>query len=414
MSLFREQAVSEAQSGLRGEVLVLPRFRHQLLTGLLVGWLALVITFLSFADYARRETVRGWLHPEGGVVRVYPQQQGRLRQLLVGEGDWVAPGDSLAEIAGERVLADGSPLEGLLLREYEQQESAIARQLRRAEAVREQRGEQLRERARATGEALQWMGERVQVLRKRMELDQSRLQRLRTLAAAGHLSQAELENLEAQSLASRQEYLAMAAEEERQKILLQNLRDEIERLPMEAANETDQLRLKLSGVVQQMAQLRGNRAHIVKAPVAGRVSAINLNPGERGQPDRPLLSLLPQGSELIATLLVPVRSAGFVRPGQALQLRYDAFPYQKYGTYDGRIVKVSESALLPGDSYAIPFRLDEPMYRVTAHLSRADITAHGQRFALKPGMTLTADVQLEKRSLLQWLLEPVLSLRGRL
>jgi membrane fusion protein len=51
------------------------------------------------------------------------------------------------------------------------------------------------------------------------------------------------------------------------------------------------------------------------------------------------------------------------------------------------------------------------MYRVTAALDRQDVEAHGQKIVLQPDMSLKADVLLEKRSLMSWLLGPLLSTR---
>jgi membrane fusion protein len=56
----------------------------------------------------------------------------------------------------------------------------------------------------------------------------------------------------------------------------------------------------------------------------------------------------------------------------------------------------------------------EPVYRVDVKLERQHVIALGKEIALRPGMLVNADILLERRTLLEWLFEPVLQLRGRL
>ena len=96
-------------------------------------------------------------------------------------------------------------------------------------------------------------------------------------------------------------------------------------------------------------------------------------------------------------------------------LRYEAFPYQKFGHYRGHVASISRSALTPGGSQspAVGQISSEPMYRVTVRLARQSITAYGQDEPLKPGMALQADVMGERRRLFEWVLEPLYSLWGK-
>ena len=123
-----------------------------------------------------------------------------------------------------------------------------------------------------------------------------------------------------------------------------------------------------------------------------------------------LLDILPNNSTLIAELDIPSAAVGFVKPGQPVKLRYDAFPYQRYGIHEGEIVEISRS-VLSGNSGMIP---EVPVYRAKVRLGSQVVLAYGDEQDLLPGMTLTADVILEQRSLVRWLLDPLYSLQGRI
>jgi membrane fusion protein len=414
MGLFRQQAVEAYRDRLHGQVILLPRLPHTVLCLFLLFWVALLVLFLTQTTYSRKETVLGWLEPESGVVRIYPQSEGKLAQLLVKNGDTVVSGQPLAIINGDRVLPGGEHLETLLLQEFEAQKRALKRQLAREDILREARQTELNQRRQSAARELAGIEAQLATQQERIVLADKRQQRHQRLSLKGHITDTELENLREQSLLLNRERLALVIEQAQQQALLDQLSAQSLRLPQESANSMDQLRLKLSDLSQQIARLRGNRSYVVMASVAGRVSNINLQTGQRVRFDTPLLSLLPADSQLVAHLLVPVRAAGFLQAGQQLLIRYDAFPYQKFGTQPGQVTAVAASASLPDESLHVPFKFSEPVYRVTALPATAHITAYGREFTLKAGMTLSADVQLEQRSLLQWLLEPIYSIRGRL
>lgn len=129
------------------------------------------------------------------------------------------------------------------------------------------------------------------------------------------------------------------------------------------------------------------------------------------QPGQPILSLLPKGSELRAQLLVPSSAIGFVKSGDRVLLRYQAYPYQKFGAHEGTVIRISRSALTgsqkDGDAR-------QSLYRVLVSLDQQGVLAYGKMETLRPGMQLEADIMGERRKLYEWLLEPLYSVTGKL
>ena len=93
-------------------------------------------------------------------------------------------------------------------------------------------------------------------------------------------------------------------------------------------------------------------------------------------------------------------------------MRFDAFPYQRFGFVKGEVESI-DKALLAGDAVGVPMQLNEPVYRVRSELITQEVEAYGDNFPLKSGMLLEADIVLDSRSLLEWLLDPIYSLNGR-
>ena len=125
-----------------------------------------------------------------------------------------------------------------------------------------------------------------------------------------------------------------------------------------------------------------------------------------------VLAILPENSVYEAVLFVPTHSIGFVESGQQVKIRYNAFPYQRFGLYLGTVADVSDVILAPDDINS-PVTLIEPVYRISVTLKEQSVSAYGKELDLHSGMILEADILLERLSIIDWLLEPIYSVTGK-
>src|SRR5207248_7705638 len=137
---------------------------------------------------------------------------------------------------------------------------------------------------------------------------------------------------------------------------------------------------------------------------------LHVGTGQTVQPQRLQLEIVPDDSPLQAELLIPTRAAGFVRIGQTVRFLYDAFPYQNFGAYTGRITELSHTVLTKSDT-AGPIAPEEPVYKAIAVLDRPDVDANGKAVPLQAGMLLKAQIILDRRTLASWILDPLLHKR---
>ncbi|MEL6487678.1 MAG: secretion protein HlyD [Pseudomonadota bacterium] len=119
-----------------------------------------------------------------------------------------------------------------------------------------------------------------------------------------------------------------------------------------------------------------------------------------------MMVIIPENAELTAELYAPTRAVGFVEPGKETRLLYDAFPYQKFGSFGGQVKSIARIAVDPRET-DIPFPFEEPVYRVKVALDRQSVEAFGERAPLQAGMTLQANIVLERQSFLAWILQPL-------
>ena len=410
-ALFRQEAIDflhQRQSW--GEVVSLQPLSSTILSWSLAGLVVLILCFVSIAQYARKETVTGYLTPTFGRAKIFVPQQGFIKELHVKEGQKVAEGDQLLTVVTSQISANGDDVNTTVLAVLAQQRDVVERQI----AAEERRTASEHDRLASTINGIEGETARLEDQRKiqneRLKLSESFVSTGTTLSASGALPAIELKRREQAALEQKQNLAGLDQQITVRRTQLTDARHTLEQLPIVAAERIRVLRGDLSLIEQRVAEVNGRRAYVIKAPTSGRVSTLQAAVGQMAEPRHMQLEIIPLNSTLQAELFFPTRAFGFVRPGQQVRILYDAFPYQKFGTYHGSITKVSHT-ILTGNETIGPISLKEPAYRVSVALARPDIDAYGLKMPLQPDMLLKADVVLEQRSLMRWLLDPVLSAR---
>jgi membrane fusion protein len=196
---------------------------------------------------------------------------------------------------------------------------------------------------------------------------------------------------------------------------IQTAKQNLAQLPLDLATQTNTIAGKIATIKQQLAQNEAERASVLRAPRDGVVATLLTKVGQHVAAGQSLASVVPHGGHLEARLLVPSRAVGFVDPGSRVVLRYQAYPYQKFGQQYGHVARISNSALGPEAVVAMTGqRPQEPVYRVDVALDRQDILAYGKPQALRPGMAFSADILMDRRRLIEWIFEPLYGIGRRL
>jgi membrane fusion protein len=169
----------------------------------------------------------------------------------------------------------------------------------------------------------------------------------------------------------------------------------------------------LATLEQESIESASSREVAILAPADGVVSVQMAKRGESVQAGQPILSVLQANSRLEAELAVPSSAIGFVSPGDRVRLRYEAYPFQKFGQYLGTIRRVGRSPTVSaGVVAAAGSARADTVYKVVVELDSQYVTAYGKHERLMPGMSLQADILGERRNLIDWIFEPLYSLRG--
>ncbi|MBN6111956.1 HlyD family secretion protein [Xanthomonas bonasiae] len=409
--LFRKEAIDAQRRGWLGEISLAQPVRFWLSAVFAAMAAFSIISFLCFGEYSRRSRVFGELVPDLGLSTVVAPSAGVVARLDVEEGDQVQRQDGLLTVNVPRVTSSGQDAAFTLIEAQRARITSVGamsefqdRQLAaQQEGARAQRSAMMRELSQIESE-IQTRGEQVRIGRETVARYRSvEDEHYVSLVQINQQEQSMLEMINAQQALQRQ-----ATSLRRNLAELEQRLAEIpeQRLSAKAATDRD-----LAALKQETVRMEADGELLIRAPVTGLVASRLVEAGQAVQAGQPILSLLPSGSELRAQLLVPSSAIGFVKKGDRVLLRYQAYPYQKFGTHLGTVIRISRSALTvtqeQGDS-------KQSVYRVLVSLDQQGVLAYGKTEPLRPGMQLEADIMGERRKLYEWLLEPLYSVTGRL
>ncbi len=411
--LFRQEAIDAQREKFLGEAIIARPVPAWVFTLLAAGTALLLISVAFWGQYTRRERVEGYLALDAGAARVLIPDAGRVTELHIREGDVVRAGDLMAKVSLDRSTGSGQTTSEAVAAEMQSRRAILEREQAQLRDLGGQQLEQARQRVKDLANELAQIDAEMKLQQVRIKSARDQLERYKGLAAD-------------QRFVSESIVKQKADEVTDQEIKLQSLsrqRSQVERdleaakldepsIALKSRTQVEQIAGQISQVQESLAQLEGRRETVIRAPISGVVTNIAVNRGESTAADAPLATVLPRGSGLHVELLVPTRAIGFVKPGQAVVLRYEAFPYERFGQYHGRITDVGRNVWSSGDRVG-PLAVREPVYRVDVAPERQDVSALGQHFALRPGMLVNADLLLEKRTLFEWVFEPVLKLKER-
>lgn len=410
-ALFREEARA-AQDEIFGGPSGFALRSWSIISAFLAIALAALVAFLVTQTYARKETVRGVLRAEGGEVRVLASRGGMLRTLYRAEGDRVIEGDILAVVSTAQLTEGDAVADEAVLMALAQEEVALDARRRAVEAAAPLDAAVISARISALDAERTAAAAAASAARARLALAQGRLEAGETLAAKGLVPAEELRRRRESVIALQQAIVDQEATATNRAAQITEHRARLSKLPYDRAQSEADLEQAVQGVKQRRAQAEAGKGYVVKASRSGRISGLQVAAGQVLDPQRPLMTIAPEGARLVADLYVPSRAIGFVEPGQRVRLLFDAFPYQRFGPGFGRVLAVSTTVLAPQDVVAAA-PVGEPVYRVVVALDRPALQAFGREHPYVSGMALTADIVLEERSFAEWLLEPLYAVRRR-
>jgi membrane fusion protein len=415
VNLFRREVLDSRQREWLGTVQLTRPVPLWVATGFVLAVAAAVFTFLFLGEYTRKARVTGYLVPDRGVIRLVAPQSATVLESRAAEGKRVRQGEVLfvLSVGQSSPAGDTQSVVEASLATRQQSLRGSATQQSELEAARLGA---LDRRIDAMQRELAPMAAEEALQRQRQQLAEEALAQYKAFRAENYVSEAQVRTKSEELFGVKAQVIALERQRAAHLREIASLQAERRELPLRARAAQGEIDRDLALVAQQSAENAARQTIVVRAPQDGTISAVVVEAGQSVASAGPMASLIPADTRLQAQLFAPSSAIGFVRPEQTVMLRYQAFPYQKFGHQGGRVVQVSRAPLQTAELAGLPVAgaaAGEPLYRITVNLDRQDVTAYGTAQALAPGMQLDDDVVLDRRRLIEWIFEPVLGIASR-
>jgi membrane fusion protein len=400
-ALFRSRAIHAAGCRLFGSVTVIVPPS---------GFLALTISLLALAllgfvawyvEIPQRARAVGVLMPPDGLLDIVASAPGRIGKISVSEGQAIDAGDLLLNITTGQVQLANLQLQSLRA-EIALLDEAHARQV----AMDRNRLLDLDERLHSLDKRLALANSEVKLQHDQVALSERRLMRRQGLVGTGSLSADALDQKQSSLLQARARSAVM------RQTILEYEQDVAAIMRTRAAAEDESGRQVILHKLEKRRLQRRilEQEHLIsreiRASEAGVVARLNVRPGVAVNAGDALVKVYRPHQQLEAWLYLSSANAGFLKTGQSVQLRLDAYPYQLFGTRTAVVTSVSSVAIVPRE-LSIPLALNGPVFEVRARLNESHIKAFSGVWPLAPGISFQADLVQRRYKLYEWFLRAI-------
>lgn len=370
-------------------------------TWVLYLMLGFVVCFIAWAAWAEVDEITradGRIVPDGKEQLIASLEPGLLGELMVKEGQTVKQGQALlrldptrmaaAKNEGELKSASLSATAARLRAEANGMPLKFPDSIRQAKALMAAETEAFESRRRLLNESVAGINRSVALVQRELEM-------ARRMAAQGLMSDVEVMRLTRQTSE-----------------LAQQRAERINRFRQEAASELVKVQNDLA-LLQEQRVVRDDQMQrtVLTSPVDGVVKSIKINTlGGVVASGAAIMEIAPMGGRLLIEARVKPRDVGFVAVGQKAEVKLAGYDYNVFGGLHGRVEFISPDALGDADKGA-----EATYYRTLVVSEKSTLKPRlGQALPLIPGMAASVEIKTGQRSVLSYLLRPMLKSREAL
>ncbi len=422
-SFFRPEVFEAKKNRWTGHVVLSRPFSFVFLTGCAAAGAATLIAFAFFGSYTRKTTVDGQLLPAAGLVRVYAPDTGFVASKKVSDGQYVNEGDELLTLSMPRYNGSGD-VRARLVQEADMRKKMLLDEIGQKKMIQQGEENTLKSNIAKLEDQLADVRNQLRGQQQRVALAKQVIEKYRPLLKQGFISEQQMIGYENEHLDQMTQLGSLQREEASIGRELAQQRQALADLPEKQKSELSQLNRNVSELTQETLNLDMQQEQSVRASKSGHVSMADVENGQQVTPSTLLLSIVPENTDLVASLYVPSKAAGFIKPSDKVVLRYQAYPYEKFGHAGGKIVSIAKTAVGRQELTSLGRAVteeniqqqapNEPVYLVKVKLDKQTIKVYGEEKPLQTGMVLEADIMHERKKLYEWVLDPLYTITGKL
>ncbi|WP_169055483.1 HlyD family efflux transporter periplasmic adaptor subunit [Rhizobium sp. P44RR-XXIV] len=424
-TLFRREVLQAKQDAWLGQVQVVYPLSVRLVAITSLVLLAACLTFSIMGSYTRRVYASGVVMPRAGLITIASPAAGVIDGMAATEGQKVHAGQFLYAINLEATSTAG-PTQERVIAALTDQKVALQRELSLRKSMAAVQKQGLKDQLANLDLQHKNLAAQLAADEQSLPLMKASMDRLNDAANRRIVTDASFQSqafIYAEALGQHaqfeQTYLTLEGKIADVTAQLSLFDDNLEK-------DVSGLDRAISQLDQQIAEVQAKQAIQVLAPADGVLTAVRAHVGQPVGAGAVLVTLLPNGQALQADLYVDSSSIGFIKEGAPVLLRFAAFPFQRFGLYEGRVKEITRapvqaiSVAETGSSLAAGGQAPSPgsssgqggQYRVVVEPDLPYVIVDGNQKPLEVGMEVGADIALDSRRIYEWALDPLYRARS--
>lgn len=410
--MFRQEALDNRKMKWRGKAMLLPGIPLWIITAGCSAFLFIFLLFIIFGSYTRQVVATGEVTTYPRAVTIYANVQGFVTKQYVREGQHIKKGEPVYVIDVSKATSSGVV--------NENQRREIENQLQRIDTIIAR----LEDNKRATQDALEKQKSlyvdafrRSAGIVKRAEegisIMKQNMENYRGYQEKGLINKDQLLNQVVTYYSQQNSLLGLSGQNEQNALQITSLESQIYTQAAEFDNRIYQMELQRYELQKELVNTDVGGEIIVRALTDGRVDSLGVTVGQMVNPGDTLLQILPENiTQYWLVLWVPNDALPYLNIGDAVNIRYEAFPAEKFGQFAAVIEVISKTPASPQEmmTYAGAPKNNQvqsiPYYKVIVRPEKQMIAYDGKELSLQNGMKANTSLFLEKRKIYQWMVSP--------
>lgn len=411
--LFRQEAINYQKAKWMGKALLIKGCSAWLVFFLSIIFIIVLILAVIFGTYTRRINVPGEITTQPRAINLFSTQQGFIINSHVKVGDKVKKGDPIYELDVSQTTQLGNVTQKTI--------ESINNQIKNISEIIET----LKENKQITLNALKQQIDEynkfhqdslllVKNAEKGMSEMYESMQNYADYQKKGLINNEQFNNQRYLYYQQQNSYQFLQNQIIQENLSIIQLNSELVTKIADFDNKISEYQFQLNALQRQLTEVNAKGTLIISAPSDGRIESLSVTDGQMVKTDDSLAQLIPANTDSYYLVLwAPNESVPYISVNDKINIRYEAYPYQKFGQFSGNIMSISK---VPASSQEMSTYSSSPLsqnninyqayYKVMVSLDKQQMAKFNNKIKLTNGMKADITLFLEKRPIYQWMLSP--------
>jgi membrane fusion protein len=412
--VFRQHAIDSRKMKWRGRAILLPGMPLWFVATLCIFFIISFILFITLGTYTRRVNVSGEITTYPRAANVYSSVQGVITKQFVSEGQEIKLGDPIYQIDVSKSTSSGvvsdnqrHDIDIQLTRVSNIIESIKVNKLTTIKMLEKQKNQYIDAFSSSTN-ILKKAQEGITIMKKNME-------NYKSYQAEGLINKDQLTSQIALYYQQQNNLLSLASQNEQNSLQITSLESQMQTQAAEFDSQIYQMELQRYELLKEKVNIDAGGAVIIRALSNGRVDSLSVTLGQMVSPGDSLVQITPKHpAHYYLILWVPNDAIPYLCAEDKINIRYEAFPAEKFGQFSGKISIISRVPASPQEMMTYrgaPKTTAVPYYKVIVSPSNYNIKYGNKKLSIENGMKAQSTLFLEKRAIYQWMLSPFFDMK---